>query len=107
MVTSLATFIRRLWPLYKVSGHSLWPLYEDGDYVLALHPGLAGAIKPGDVVVFRHPAYGIMIKQVESVLPGNQHLYVVGTHQRSTDSRDFGPISPRSVIGKVVWHIKQ
>jgi signal peptidase I len=107
MLNQLATFVRRLWPLYRVSGYSLWPLYDDGDYVLALHPTLAGTIKPGDVVVFRHPAYGTMIKQVEHIVPGSNDLYVTGTHERSTDSRDFGAISSRSVIGKVVWHIKQ
>ncbi len=93
--------------LLKVSGHSLWPLYEDGDYVLVAPPILAGSIKPGDVLVFRNPAYGTMIKQVDSVAPGDGSIYVVGTHERSVDSRQFGAISRASVIGKVIWHIKR
>jgi len=91
--------------LLKVLGDSLWPLYEDGDYVLAVHPRLARPIKPGDVVVFRHPVYGIMIKKVERLAPDGQALYVVGTHERSVDSRDFGAVSRQSVLGKVIWRI--
>ena len=92
--------------LLKVSGQSLWPLYEDGDYVLVVHPLLAGGIKMGDTIVFRHPIYGIMIKQVERVAPGSI-IYVVGTHERSVDSRQFGAISRKDVIGKVIWRIKR
>ena len=93
--------------LLKVSGHSLWPLYEDGDYVLIVHPRLAGAIRRGDVLVFRNAVYGTMIKQVERVVPDSNDLYVVGTHDRSVDSREFGAISRQAVIGKVIWHIKR
>jgi signal peptidase I len=107
MLKHLAALMRRLWPLYRVSGYSLWPLYDDGDYVLALHPLLVGRVKPGDVIVFHHPSYGTMIKQVEHVVPGSNDLYVVGTHEHSTDSREFGVIAIRSVIGKVVWHIRK
>lgn len=93
--------------LLKVSGQSLQPLCEDGDYVLAVHPRLAGAIRPGDIVVFRHSVYGTMIKQVERVLPESDEIYVVGTHDRSVDSRQFGAVSRQAVIGKVIWHIKR
>jgi len=95
-----------MFKLLKVSGHSLWPLYEDGDYVLIAHPRLAGAIRPGDVLVFRNAVYGTMIKQVERVVPDSNELYVVGTHDGSVDSREFGAISRQAVIGKVIWHIK-
>jgi nickel-type superoxide dismutase maturation protease len=93
--------------LMKVSGNSLWPLYQDGDYVLAAHPALAGNIKPGDIIVFRHPGYNTMIKQVERVLADSGEIFVIGTHDRSVDSRQFGAISRRSVLGKVIWHIKR
>jgi phage repressor protein C with HTH and peptisase S24 domain len=93
--------------LLKVSGRSLWPLYEDGDYVLAVHPRLAGPIRPGDVVVFRNPVYGTMIKQVERLLPESDEIYVVGTHDQSVDSRQFGAISRQAVIGKVICRIKR
>ena len=93
--------------LLRVSGLSMWPQYEDGDYVLVASPRLAGGIRAGDVVVFRHPDYGVMIKRVERVEPGGDDIYVIGAHERSVDSRQFGAISRRAVIGKVIWHIKR
>jgi type IV secretory pathway protease TraF len=48
-----------------------------------------------------------MIKQVERLLPESDEIYVVGTHDQSVDSRQFGAISRQAVIGKVVWRIKR
>ncbi len=93
--------------LLKVSGNSLSPLYQDGDYVLAVHPLVAGKIRPGDVLVFRQMVYGTMIKRVQRIGPGRDELFVVGTHEGSVDSREFGPIKRKDVIGKVVFHIKR
>ena len=95
--------------LLKVSGDSLSPAFQEGDFVVIAkiplffnHPP-----KPGDVIVFNHAVFGTMIKLVESVILEKEELFVVGTHQNSIDSRRFGPIPIRSVIGKVIWHIKR
>ncbi len=92
----------------KVSENSLSPVYQEGDYVVvSTVPLLFGAPKRGDIIVFRHEVYGTMIKMVEAVAPGGEELSVVGTHAHSVDSRRFGPISRKDVIGKVIWHIKK
>jgi len=94
--------------LLKVSGDSLLPAYQEGDFVLVCKiPFLFGAIKPGDVIVFRHQAYGTMIKAVQRVLADGDEIHVTGTHDRSVDSRRFGPINKKDVVGKVIWHIKR
>ncbi len=91
----------------KVTGESLSPFFEAGDYVLALRPPLAGwGLRPGQVVIFRHPYYGTLIKRLERVLPDGE-LFVVGTHPESVDSRAFGPIPRRWVTGRVVGRIKK
>lgn len=61
--------------------------------------------KPGKTIVFQHPAYGIMIKKILRVDP--QGLFVTGTHPNSVDSRHFGLIERRSVLGIVAWHIRK
>lgn len=91
--------------LLRVAGYSLWPGYRDGDFVVTAGTLLAGPIKPGDVIVFRQSDYGIMIKQVQQI--DDDGIFVVGTHERSSDSREFGVISRSAVIGKVIWHIKK
>jgi nickel-type superoxide dismutase maturation protease len=92
--------------IIKVAGRSLWPEYQEGDYVvLTTIPFFFNSIKRGDVVVFQHPEYGRMIKKVEQVSPEQGTIAVVGSHPDSIDSRQFGPIHKRDLIGKVLWHV--
>ncbi len=92
--------------MLKVTGESLSPFFLEGDFVVVSKiPFVLRQIKAGDIVVFRHPVYGTMIKQVETISPDGEQLFVLGTHPESTDSRQFGPLQRRQLIGKVIWHI--
>jgi len=94
--------------LLKVRGRSLHPDYQDGDYVFtAKAPFPSGKIKAGDVIVFRQPVHGLLIKRVSKVLGDGQTYEVRGTQVDSTDSRNFGPVPLSRVSGKVIWHIRQ
>lgn len=68
-------------------------------------PVWLGRVQPGDTVVFRHPTKGRLIKLVERVLDDGQAFWVVGLSPDSVDSRAFGPVARRQVIGKVVAHV--
>jgi len=90
----------------KVTGKSLSPNYLEGDYLLVLRiPFFWHRLKAGDFVVFHHPVYGVMVKKLESSSNNGAELFVIGSHPESTDSRQFGPIPARWVIGKVIAHI--
>ena len=94
--------------LLKVAGDSLLPEFQEGDFVLVSRiPFLLSPIKAGDVVAFRHPMYGTLIKRVERVAEDGESLFVVGTHPNSVDSRQFGAIRREEAIGKLLWHIKK
>lgn len=94
--------------LLKVRGLSLHPDFQDGDYVLtAKAPFPSGKIKAGDVIVFRQPVHGFLIKRVSRVLDSGQTFEVRGTQVDSTDSRNFGLVPLSRVSGKVIWHIRQ
>lgn len=94
--------------IFRISEYSLYPEFKEGDFVftikipLFLHP-----YKTGDIVVFEHPAHGRMIKRIQTVSPDRQTAFVVGNHPDSIDSHQFGPIRLETVLGKVLWHIKQ
>jgi nickel-type superoxide dismutase maturation protease len=91
--------------MIKVTGESLSPLFHEGDYVfITTIPFVVNRVKTGDTILFRHPAYGTLIKQVERVDAEQDSLSVIGTHPNSVDSRRFGPIRREDVIGKVLWH---
>jgi signal peptidase I len=92
--------------LIKVSGHSLEPVYRDGDFVLVSKiPILFGRLKTGDVVIIKHKAYGLLIKMVERMDLTADRIYVVGLHDDSVDSRTFGPVGKKDLAGKVFWRI--
>jgi signal peptidase I len=94
--------------LLKVRGQSLYPDFQEEDYVLLLRDSFPGLrIKTGDVIVFDQPPLGRLIKQVSQVLDSGQSFEVRGSQISSTDSRDFGPVPRTCVLGKVIWHIKQ
>jgi nickel-type superoxide dismutase maturation protease len=91
----------------KVTGDSLSPEFQEGDFVLVSKiPFSLSSIREGDIVVFNHPEYGIMIKKVAITYPQSGEYFVVGTHGHSVDSRRFGNISRKDLVGKVIWHIR-
>jgi signal peptidase I len=97
-----------IFQIIKVSGHSLYPAYRDGDFVLVSKlPILFQGIQPGDTVVFRHPTLGKLIKLVERVDDGGNRVFVVGLDPLSRDSRTFGAVSRALVQGKVIGHIRK
>jgi len=88
----------------KVTGNSLEPEYREGDYVMVItFPFFR--LKRGDTVVLRHPQYGMLIKKIEQI--DSDKIYVIGLHTDSVDSRRFGPIKHKSVIGKVIWQFSK
>jgi nickel-type superoxide dismutase maturation protease len=92
--------------LIKITGDSMTPEYKQGDYLLTTSISFVlRSIKSGDIVVFRHPVYGTMVKQVQNVDHQTKEFFVIGTHTNSTDSRHFGPIPENWLTGKVLWHI--
>jgi len=94
--------------ILKVTGESLSPFFLEGDFVVVSKiPFVLRRIRAGDIVVFEHPTYGKMIKKVDHLSTDGNEIFVLGTHPESTDSRQFGPLSRRQLVGKVIWHIKK
>lgn len=94
--------------LHKIQGHSLYPDFREGEFVLSARvPFPSGRIKTGDVIIFQQPGYGKLIKRVNRVLDDGGAFDVRGTQVESTDSRDFGPVQLDKVSGKVIWHIRR
>ena len=92
--------------LIKITGNSLEPEYNHGDYLITTSiPFILRSLKPGNIVVFKHTDYGTMVKQVNNIDPHTGEIFVIGTHPNSTDSRHFGTIPQSWLIGKVLWHI--
>jgi signal peptidase I len=93
--------------LLKITGDSLTPEFQPGDFVLVSKiPFFFISPSPGDIVAFHQPGYGLLIKRIQQINPDSS-LNVIGTHSESIDSRVFGPVKRESVLGKVIWHIRK
>lgn len=112
--------------MVRVSGHSMDPVYRDGQKVIMTNwYWLVGPVRRDDIVVIRGPAPGeIMFKRAQylageevdwvnvpknwSITSGKYrvppgHVFVIGDNlNESSDSRDFGPIRMEDVMGKVI-----
>lgn len=89
--------------LFRIEGDSLYPLYKQGDLVVAIRIKFGLHVKPKDVVTFTRKGVGVMIKQVRSI--ENSEVFVVGTTIESIDSRVFGTIPLEDISHKVLFKI--
>jgi nickel-type superoxide dismutase maturation protease len=93
--------------LLKITGESLSPDFDHGDFVLVSKiPFYFNSPSVGDVVAFNQPGYGLLIKRIQAIQPDGA-IEVIGSHPESVDSRVFGPIHYKDLLGKVIWHIRK
>jgi nickel-type superoxide dismutase maturation protease len=92
-------------PLHRVEvvGDSMAPQLRPGDRLLvtSLVP-----IRRGDVVALRDPRDRgrVLVKRVAAVLDAERRVVVLGDNRAaSTDSRSFGPVPVRLLLGRCVW----
>ena len=99
-----ALALRRRVRTYVVSGRSMLPSYREGDW-LVLRTRAPGASTPrrGQVVVARIPGDIEAIKRIRLVDSEGRAWLQGDNADESTDSRDFGPVSPDAIVGRVLF----
>ena len=93
--------------IVKVSGRSLYPEYQHGDFLIVSKFPMLFSIKKDDMIVFQDPIYGRMVKKVSDVDRKNRKYFVLGFDPDSLDSRQLGWITRNQVKGKVLFHIRR
>jgi nickel-type superoxide dismutase maturation protease len=90
---------------FRVSEESMLPGIKPGDYIIVdtLRYKLRSP-KNGDIIVFRHDGME-MVKRI-SANDGGSYTVLGDNLNKSVDSRRFGPIKKRDVVGKVIWIAK-
>jgi signal peptidase I len=99
LVAVLATRVRRV----VVRGSSMLPAFAPGDRLIVVP---AKRLQPGDVVALTDPREPsrLLVKRVAAVDRDARVVTVLGDNRpASTDSRAFGPVPWRSVVGRVVY----
>lgn len=119
----LALVVRSAVRIYAVPSTSMAPALRPGDRIVVTR-FFTDSPARGDVIVFRHPVNGAMTVKRVIAIPGDlvesrgghaqvvpsQHLFVMGDNRAdSHDSRHWGPLPERLVIGRarlVLWRFK-
>jgi signal peptidase I len=89
--------------IHKVSGDSMTPDFQEGDFVLiGTAPFFLKRLKVGDTIIFQHKLYGTLIKRITAFDSVTREAYVAGTSPESLDSRRLGTIRRENIRGKVI-----
>jgi nickel-type superoxide dismutase maturation protease len=88
-----------------VEGDSMLPNLKNGDGVLI---NTDEKVAVGDIVFAKHPfKKSVNILKRVSEIDDNGNYFLVGDNPpESTDSRTFGALSPKHILGKAVCRLK-
>ncbi|MEM3839325.1 MAG: nickel-type superoxide dismutase maturation protease [Candidatus Micrarchaeaceae archaeon] len=88
--------------IFKAVDRSMEPAVRSGEYLFV---STLSSIRPGDIVVAEHPAKPIkIVKRISAISDGK--AYLLGDNkEESEDSRTFGSIERKNIIGKVILKI--
>jgi nickel-type superoxide dismutase maturation protease len=99
-------FEQGLREIFQVAGDSMIPALKAGDLVL-VNP--SAELEIGDIVVARHPFKQSVriIKRIAEILPREKYVLLSDNPTDGTDSRSFGAIPAKDILGKAEAKIKQ
>ncbi len=89
-----------MFKILKIEGDSMYPLLRHGEKIFCIRP-IFTSISLGDVVVFKHKNYGLMVKQITKI--DKNTYYVKGTLPNSIDSSVFGYLKKSDFLYKMLF----
>jgi len=91
-----------LFSRFKISGHSMEPILRDGEQVIATNlPLFFRMLKINDIIVFKK--YGKFFVKKISKITKDQYFVIGENKNDSLDSRKFGLVSFKDILGKVIF----
>lgn len=90
---------------YQIEENSMIPAFKPGDLVLVNKLSfLLKKPKIGDIIIFQDSQGKYLIKRIEKI--SNNIIFVLGINKKkSIDSRRFGSILKKDIIGRVLFKI--
>ncbi len=90
---------------FLVEGNSMLPTLKDGDAVLI---DLTAKFETGDIVLANHPfkQSGKVLKRIGEITGDGKYVLIGDNAAESTDSRTFGAVLAKDILGKAVCRLK-
>ncbi len=90
---------------FLVEGDSMLPTLKNGDGILI---DADAKIDAGDILLAKHPFKKsvIILKRLAEIDENGNYFLVGDNPSESTDSRTFGAISAKHILGKAVCRLK-
>lgn len=90
----------------RVEGDSMLPNLKDGDGILIDEDA---KIEIGDIILAKHPFKKsvIILKRLTEIDENGNYFLVGDNPPESTDSRTFGALSAKHILGKAVCRLKE
>jgi nickel-type superoxide dismutase maturation protease len=90
---------------FHVEGDSMLPALKDGDLVL-INP--SADLSVGDIVLAQHPFKQSVkiIKRISEIMANEKYFLSGDNRAESTDSRSFGAVPVKNILGKVMCRVK-
>lgn len=87
--------------IFIIEGDSMLPTLKEGDCVF-INP--SAKPKVGDIVLFRHPFKQSVnvVKRLAQITPDGRYFLLGDNALESTDSRSFGAIAAKDILGVAV-----
>lgn len=87
--------------MLKVQGHSMFPVYAHGSFILLTRWFTKQLVKPGKHLVLRHPNYGFMLKTVEFI-DRDGLIWCRGENRFNAAAQPSEPVKLHQVFGVVL-----
>ena len=89
------------YPLVKVVGDSMYPTYQDGQYLRAIRIEFCREFEVGKVYIYKTSSGETVIKRLDHI--NENGLFFIGDNIRcSFDSRSYGYIPRENVIAMII-----
>jgi nickel-type superoxide dismutase maturation protease len=106
ILLAIAVVVRRGYRRWEVSGRSMLPALEPGDWLIVEPLGTGGRpVRAGDIVLARDPREPgrTLVKRVVRLEGGGLAWLEGDNPAESTDSRQFGPVALDDIEARVRW----
>ena len=90
------------WKIFRVSGRSMYPTVDDGDYILAKNY----RTKPvnGSIAVIQHPKLGTLIKRINTTEEARTFI-ASGDNNYSAGNSSVGLFDENEIQYQAIWRV--